>query len=273
MKSRKIPPRSSDTTNAVIEELSGYVDMGMKNAAWKLVRKILAKRLIEPAEFNEVIITLGMFCSSADLRKWKEVVESAYVRQSSKTKRAMNGNMLKYYYTLEDSKNALRFLSAREMQDISNALFIMELLLENERMKEAKRFARRCERALACKRNRFEVDLLIQALAVYHARIRDWDKAICLWQHAPLEEGFRQNATSGIVSIHLARALDAIRQGLKALDHLKKCPDSEHALVLPGNDEGLTLDAEKALLKFKRGIEKLLPEKRRRELGLMDTDA
>jgi len=79
------------------------------------------------------------------------------------------------------------------------------------------------------------------------------------------------NATSGIVDIHLARALDAAQNGLEALDQLKKYSDPEDALSLPGNDQGMTLDAEKSLLKFKPGIERLLPEKRRRELGLIDT--
>jgi hypothetical protein len=33
---------------------------------------------------------------------------------------------------------------------------------------------------------------------------------------------------------------------------------------------GLTIDAEKELLKFKRGIEKLLPEDARKELGISE---
>ncbi len=46
------------------------------------------------------------------------------------------------------------------------------------------------------------------------------------------------------------------------------------ALCLPGNDSGLTKHAEKELLKYKRGIEKLLPEKARKELGINEaTDA
>ena len=83
-----------------------------------------------------------------------------------------------------------------------------------------------------------------------------------------MEEPFRQNALSGIVRIHLARALEGVRSGLNALNSLKKTVDKSTALMLPGNDEAMTCDAEKELLGLKRGIEKLLPQSKRIEFGL-----
>ena len=41
---------------------------------------------------------------------------------------------------------------------------------------------------------------------------------------------------------------------------------------MPGNDLALTRDAEKELLKFERGIEKLLPEEARKQLHVMTAD-
>ena len=84
----------------------------------------------------------------------------------------------------------------------------------------------------------------------------------------PLEQPFRRDALSGIVKIHLARALRAIYRGLQALSELKKKADNENQLSLPGNDLALTARAEKELLKFKRGIERLLPAKARKNLGI-----
>lgn len=80
------------------------------------------------------------------------------------------------------------------------------------------------------------------------------------------DQPFRRDAPSGIVKIHLGRAWEAIENGLKAVAELKRNP--ELSLCLPNNDLGLTCDAEKELLKFKRGIEKLLPEEARKELGI-----
>jgi hypothetical protein len=84
----------------------------------------------------------------------------------------------------------------------------------------------------------------------------------------PLEQPFRQNALSGIVQIHLARALESIERGLELLSELKEHPNTENELCLPNNDLGMTLHAEKELLRLKRGIEKLLPEEARKELGV-----
>ena len=47
---------------------------------------------------------------------------------------------------------------------------------------------------------------------------------------------------------------------------LKRNP--EPSLCLPENDLRLTCDAERELLKFKRGINKLLPEETRKQLGI-----
>ena len=89
----------------------------------------------------------------------------------------------------------------------------------------------------------------------------------------PLEQPFRRDALSGIVKIHLARAFEAIECGLQWLAELKENPNNDNELCLPGNDLKLTLDAERELLKFKRGIEKLLPEKARKQLGLISADS
>jgi len=57
------------------------------------------------------------------------------------------------------------------------------------------------------------------------------------------------------------------------LSELKEHPNNENELCLPNNDLGMTLHAEKELLKFKRGIEKVLPEQARKELGMISSGA
>jgi hypothetical protein len=135
-------------------------------------------------------------------------------------------------------------------------------------MDEARRLASRFEKLLKRKHDRYTFALLITALAEYYERVGDWDQALNLWHHAPLEEPFRERALGGIVRIHLARALVSVREGLQSLDSLKRSSDQEDSLSLPGNDDGITQHAEKTLLRFEHGIEKLLPVKSRTELGL-----
>ena len=142
----------------------------------------------------------------------------------------------------------------------------MKAVLQLDKLQDAEALATRCTKAPALATNRFEQSLLLDALARFFARTHDWDRAIAAWQHAPLDEPFRRDALSGIVKIHLARAFEAVESGLKALAELKR--NSEPSLCLPGNDLAMTRDAEKELLKFKRGIEKLLPGKARKQLGI-----
>ena len=56
--------------------------------------------------------------------------------------------------------------------------------------------------------------------------------------------------------------------GIRLLTERKQQPNSDIDLSLPGLEFGLAVDAEKELLKFKRGIEKVLPEKVRKDLGM-----
>ena len=110
--------------------------------------------------------------------------------------------------------------------------------------------------------------MLLEALAKFSARMHNWAAAIKYWRAMPLDQPFRQNALGGIVQLHLACAYECVEIGLRKLADLKGNVDVETELCAPGTDLGLTTDAEKELVKFKRGIEKLLPAKARKQLGM-----
>jgi hypothetical protein len=247
-------------------EISGYADIGMKKEALRLIRRVLAKRRILPEEFGEAVRTIGLYSSSENLKKWKPKLEAAYNRQSRRFKRKTRSYMVEMYGSIEEWEAVLPFVSIRRPSSASEILFGMLALIELDKLEDARVLATRCRRALSLSTDRFEQSLLLEALACFLARTHRWSDAIELWQHAPLDQPFRRNALSGIVKIHLARAFEAIESGLKALAELKRNP--ELSLCLPGNDLGMTQQAEKELLKFRRGIEKLLPTERRKELGI-----
>jgi tetratricopeptide (TPR) repeat protein len=144
--------------------------------------------------------------------------------------------------------------------------FSMEVLLALDKLEDAEHLAAKCQKAFRLAKDPSDQSFLIETLAPFLARTRRWDEAIAIWQRAPLDQPFRRDALSGIVRILLGRAWEAIGNGLKALSELKRNP--ELSLCAPKNDLGLTCDAERELLKFKRGIETLLPEKARKELGI-----
>jgi len=126
---RRVPERCTATA----QELALYTELGMRSAALAVVEEILTKRTIRPSEFSAASIALGVFCWPIHVRKWMDLLEVAYERQPPKTKRAIKRDLLR----------------SRGIDDPLNALFTMELFLENERVEEARNFAEQCERALA----------------------------------------------------------------------------------------------------------------------------
>ncbi len=230
----------------------------LRRKALNSARTILAKPSIEPDEFRSVIAFLDQM---ADLRDWKERVENAYKGQTAKTQKALRSEMLRYYFAVKDWENAMRLLTAGNLKNAVHAVFVMGLLIENKRIKEAKSLAGRCERDLDVEPDGFIISMLTEALAVYHARLGLWNKALDLWRKAPLDQPFRRNALSGIVRIHLEQALDASRHGLDSLAAMRRRPEYKPSLDFPGNDEAMTLAAEKELMSLKKGIEKLIQKR------------
>ncbi|PYJ72283.1 MAG: hypothetical protein DME75_05345 [Verrucomicrobia bacterium] len=265
----KEPQHERHTTSiqgsATAAEIRGYADIGMKKEALRAVRTVLAKRRIRPEEFAEAHRAIGVF---SNFDKWKCKLEDTYNRQSRRFKRAMRPYMVELYGSLGEWEAALQFLSVREPSTATEMYFGMESLLELDKLQDAKTLAVECSKAFESATDAFEQSLLLTALARYYSRIRRWYDSTNAWEHMPLEQPFRRDALSGIVKIHLARALRAIYRGLQALSELKKKADNENQLSLPGNDLALTARAEKELLKFQRGIERLLPGNARKNLGI-----
>jgi hypothetical protein len=246
-------------------ELAGYCDLGMRRQALRLTRATLKKRQILPEEFSEVTRCVGVY---ADFKSWKPSIEAAYNRQTLKFKRQVRPEMLALYAETDDWNAARPFVSVHRPSSLSDILFGMEVLLKLDELQAAQPLATRCKRLLRFATDRFHQSILLTALGHFFSRMHRWDEALTVWELMPLEQPFRRNALSGIVELHLARAVEAVRQGLQFLSQLKEHPNTENDLCLPGNDLGMTREAEKELLRFQRGVDKLLPRESRKDLGM-----
>ena len=254
--------------SAIAGEISGYVDIGMKKEALRLTRKLLKKRRILPEEFSEAVRTMGVYLSCRIWKQWKPKVEAAYERQSRKFKRAVRSDMLGMYVSLREWETALQFVSIQRPSSASDFLFGMDVLLELGKVEEAQELATHCRKALRFVRNEFEQSLLSCALGQFFAHTHQWEYALAAWQATPPDSSIARNVLTGIVEIHLARAFEAVQAGLRFLADRKRCEPNETELCLPKLDFELAVDAEKELLRFKRAIEKLLPDKTRKALGI-----
>jgi hypothetical protein len=240
----------------------------MKDEALRAVRRVLTKRRILSEEFSEAMRTIGTYLSSKTWKAWKPKIEAAYNRQSRSFKRKVRPDMLGMYVSLKEWKTALQFVSIQRPSTVSDFLFGMDVLLELGRVEDAAELAMRCKKALRFVATGFERSSLLYTLGQFFAHTHQWEHALAAWQAAPPESCIARNVLSGIVEIHLARALEAVDSGMRLLAEQKQQGNSELDLRLPGLESDLAVDAEKELLKFKRGIEKLLPEEARKELGM-----
>ncbi|MEI9962174.1 MAG: hypothetical protein WDM76_13890 [Limisphaerales bacterium] len=109
---------------------------------------------------------------------------------------------------------------------------------------------------------------LAECLAEYYTRKGLWNNAIELWEFVQQDNIFCQNAVGGIVEIQVAAALLAIKRGLELVKKFNQGFDPETETTLPGNDKKIQQQAEKQFRKWRKILEKIVPEKRQKNWGL-----
>ncbi len=181
------------------------------------------------------------------------MLEAAYNRQSRVFKRKTRTDMLEVYASLGEWRTALAFVSVRSPSRASDFLFGMDVLLELDKVEEAEVLAMRCKKTLPFVTCEFDRSLLHCALGQFFAHTHQWENTLAAWQEAPPDASIARNVLSGIIQIHLVRALEAVQVGLRFLADRKTRQPNEMELCKPKLEFELTLDAEKELLKFKRG--------------------
>jgi len=244
------------------EELAGYVEIGMRVDALNLVRHILASERIAPEDFSEAVRAVGVISNH---QKWKPIIETAYERQSLRTKRKTRVCMLLFYWALNDWQNAFRFISIRSLREPPALLAAMDTLIELDEPGRARRIATKCKAALKKAPDCFDRACLIEALARYCARCGDWSEAYALWQDAPRNEPFAINASIGMVELYVMKAMQVLQSELRLLETSRPAGDLE--ISLPGNEQGRIEDARRVLLKLKSGLKRIVPLDRQKKLG------
>jgi hypothetical protein len=251
---------------AIAKELDGFLDLGMTVEARKLVREILRHPDLGAGEFADAVRAIGM---DDRPQRWRPSIESAHKRLPKKEQRRARASMLAFYIAVNDTKAALPFCAARDLSAAPYLWFAMEALLEHGKAKEAKAVARKCAVLRRAAHTAFDQGCLSDALASYYIRRGDWARAhdACLiapnWAMLPRSRAIR------LVEFYLAAALKSIESGLYVTKELRRQTPVSLKVCFDGATEGLVKETEKNLMKFRRVLERLIPSKRRRALGLL----
>jgi hypothetical protein len=249
-------------------ELNGFVEMGMKREALKLARRILKKIDISTVDFRDAM--QAILIQADNYKLWTPVVESAYARLLKHDKHIVRPYMLYFYHSCKNYEAAAKFVPHRFVGafDTKELAFACETWLELNRMDKMENLAKKLLWAIK------EVDVpfmrthLAKCLAEYYARKGHWGKAVELWEFVQLDNIFYRDAVEGVVDIHVAGALLAIKRGFELMKKFNQNYDPEMETTLPGNDGKIQRGAGKKFRKLQRLLEKVVPEKRRKELGL-----
>jgi hypothetical protein len=176
--------------------------------------------------------------------------------------------MLNYYSAIWEPELALPFCVLRDLRGPSELMFAMDIYLHLNKLSDAQKVERKCLSAIERAENEFDVSCITEALGSFYARTRNWQRALEIWTRAPRDQPLARNAAVGRAEVFTAAAIDALNQELGTVIALKKKSPSGIEISLPGIEDSLLRRTEKGLLRLKRGLQRLLPEKRRQALGL-----
>jgi hypothetical protein len=240
----------------------------MKREALKMARRTLKQTDIAEKDFGEA---LNAILVQADkCKSWSSVVEAAYARLSKRDKQAARSWMLYFCSASKNYEAAIKFIPRRFVGefDLFEFAFTCEIWLRLNRMDEMDKLAKKLSRAIGQAQYPLMQTKLAECLAEYYTRKGLWNKAIELWEFVRLDNIFCENAIASIVDIHVAGALLAIKRGLELVEKFNKNPDPQMETTLPGNDRKIQQQAEKRFRKLKKILEKIVSQKRQKELGL-----
>jgi hypothetical protein len=251
-----------------MNELRGCVHLGMKHEALKLARRTLKQADIAEKDFGEALNAILVHADKC--KPWSPVVEAAYARLSKRDKQAVRRWMLYFCSASKNYEAAIKFISRRFVGefDLTELAFACETWLELKRMDEMDKLAKKLSWAVGQAAHPMMRTMLSRHLGEYYARKGLWNKAVEAWEFVQLDYIFFQEAVEGIVDIHVAGALLAIKRGFELVEKFNKETDPQMETTLPGNDKKIQQRAEKRFRKLKKILEKIVPEIRQKELGL-----
>ena len=261
---RAQPEKSPD---CLANELDGLVDLGSRKEVTKLTREILRHPRPTGAALWQAVRAIGTMDAP---RRWRSDVEAAFARMTKREQRRAREAMLNYYYMIWEPELALPFCALRNLRTPSELMFAMDVYLHLNKLSDAKKLARKCLNTIERAEHPFNVSFIAEALASFYACTRNWLRALEVWTVAPRDQALARNAAVGRAELFIAGAIDAVNEELNTLTALKKRLPSGIEISLPGIEDSLLRGAERDLLRLKRGLEQLLPEKRRRAFGLND---
>jgi hypothetical protein len=244
--------RDATPKDKAVTELDGFIGLGMKREAFRIVREHLRAKTINPDLFHGA---LNALLTLADTTKsWRPLVEAAHSKLSQRGKRKARSMMLCFYSSLQDNKAAYRFIPRHFVGPIDavEMMFAIDTLLALDKIKEARPVVRKAVNLLDSLVNPEGRAMLMSCIAAYLSKVQEWDTATHMWESLQCDRLMAESATFGLLEVHLQRTLETIRSARKSLDHLRQNPDPNLETIVPGNDDARWRAASAKLNRIER---------------------
>ncbi len=269
MKNNRNTGEPEGTPNPIAEELDAVVKLGMKREALRRARGILKQESITVELFHAAMNAI--FPLADRLKPWSKLIEAAHARLPKRSQPSVRFWMLCLHCYTDNMEAAKRFVPRRfkgEFRLMELAYCTHILLATGGKREEIQKLTRKLPHAIHAAADPTMQATLMHSLAEYFTRTGNWSKALELWHYLLRDEMFSRNGVAGIVEIRVAQALRAIQAALQLGEKFKLNHDPELETTLPGNEKARLEEAEKEIRRWQKKLEKVLPEKRRKELGV-----
>ena len=285
MRRKSLPSRTETQSEEekLIEKLGGLTDLSMRRDALGLCRRFLRLEVVSPEGFFQVVRVIGMFGTKAC---WAPRLEEALAQQSARIRRALQGTMLCFYAVSGDWANALRFASTRRDLLPHEIAFAIEVFERAGRNREVLLLGRRIERWVEKIEGEphgldgfaHELQFLLYGLGIFktqacHAQDKysgeeARDEAVSAWWAIDTDHPLGPAASYNAIDLTLCVALENVNRRIRIIEETGSRKSHDTALSLPGNQEKLNAEMLTRFNRCRRALEQLVPEKRRKELGM-----
>ena len=219
--------------------------------------------------FNDA---LNAILTLADkLKPWTPLVESAYERLPRHDRPSARFFIMSFRSVRHDHEGVLQLIPKRFTGEFApvELAYVLEATFELGRTELMEKLAKRLPRAVSEAENPTMQSHLLLCLAEFLARKGKWDETIAVLETVQSSKIFNRNAVTGIVEVHVVRALLALQHGCRVNDEFNRKSDPEMEITLPRNDQALLAQAANEFQRLRKLLEKIVPEKRQQKLGLL----
>jgi hypothetical protein len=248
--------------------MDGLIKLGMKSEALRLARLSLRQNAITPQAFSEAMNAIQTLADK--IKPWAKLVESAYERLPKRKRPAVRFWVMAFRNCSRDHEGVLRLMPNRLAGEFASEelVYLLESAFELGKSELIVKLAKQLPRAIREADSQVLQSQLLLCLAEYLVRKGKCAESIAVLEAVQADATFHRNAVTGIVEIHAVRAWLALRLGFQRIGQFNRNFDPETELTVPGNDKAVQEQAAKEFRRLQKTLEKILPEKRRKELGL-----